>query len=140
MPQFSQMFDAHKQEQILWSQNRSLVSWIILLQFRNHCLTIFDTTFSFVNSSCFVLESMIIFKKENTTTRQTVFKEKGLNAVRCWHSFCAMHIKSGISILPLLINNQMLDNIQCLWEDHIHFNWNKKRLFDTQRLHELKWL
>ena len=119
-----------------------VLSNFLLFPFHYFCLdlNIFDTTFSFVNSSCFVLESMIIFKKENTTTRQTVFKEKGLNAVRCWHSFCAMHIKSGISILPLLINNQMLDNIQCLWEDHIHFNWNKKRLFDTQRLHELKWL
>jgi hypothetical protein len=46
------IFDAHKQEQILWSQNRSLMSWITLLLFI--FLTIFDTTFSFVNSSCFV--------------------------------------------------------------------------------------
>lgn len=45
------ILDAHKQEQILWSQNRSLLSWLTLLLFKNHCLTIFDTTFSFVNSS-----------------------------------------------------------------------------------------
>lgn len=45
------ILDARKQEQILWSQNRSFMSWLTLLLFKNHCLTIFDTTFSFVNSS-----------------------------------------------------------------------------------------
>jgi hypothetical protein len=79
-------------------------------------ITIFDTTFSFVNITVVSVVRIDdnIFKKK-IRRRQTVFKEKGSNVVRVLHIALAMQIKSGrISPLPLLINNHVRYFIQCL--------------------------